>query len=207
MQGENNISGQREECLSLELRTVMEQRLCNDLDDNKSVVDLFRHARGLPMLHHETVEQAIANLLMYRRKSYGARGAYGAAGSGDAIQPGGLNMNVSPAGSKPSMVGTRIHELLTSIGIQQQRDCGCASRQRQLDALPIDAIQSQREQIESMLNAQAEKLTMKQKLTAFASAIKQGIIINPLNPARSILDHAIKQAEAAHQKKARLDRL
>lgn len=173
-----------DDCDEIHLKNDLERKLCRDELDDKAAVDLFRHARGLPMLHHASVKDAMQSLNAARQHGYGASGITGKDSSALTSSP-----------SRQSMVGTKIHELLSRIGIEQKQGCGCGSRQRQLDAMSIENIQSHREQIEAMLNAQAKQLTMKQKLAAFANAARQGIFINPLNPARSILDHAIRQAK------------
>lgn len=104
------------------------------------------------------------------------------------------NRTDSRASRVRSGIGTRIHELLDSVGVKQRGGCGCKSMQQKLDMMSADEALKHRREIERHINSQAAKLSLGEKLTAFAKAAARGVLINPINPARSILNHVLRRA-------------
>lgn len=93
--------------------------------------------------------------------------------------------------------GTELKALLKSLGLTPLEGCKCNKRARQMDQWGVAGCREHREEILTWLRKEQKKRNWMEKLVAGVAAVKQGLILNPLDPAAGLLDEAIKRAGSA----------
>ena len=94
--------------------------------------------------------------------------------------------------------GTELKAILASLGIQPSPTCDCRARANQMDLWGVEGCKANREQIIKWMRDGQQRWGWKDKLSATAAAVKTGLAfkLNPLDPFPSLIDEAIRRAEA-----------
>lgn len=95
--------------------------------------------------------------------------------------------------------GGELARLLAEIGAEPTSGkCSCAARAREMDGWGIDGCRERREEIKDWLREAYKGTSWRELFAAISAAAKSGLAlrINPLDPFGSLLDEAIRRAEA-----------
>ena len=93
--------------------------------------------------------------------------------------------------------GAQLHAILISIGLIESTGCHCDERAAEMNAWGPDGCREHREEIIGWLKESAGKLSIAQQAKAFVMLAAE-TRWNPLDPFGSIVDEAIRRAEARH---------
>lgn len=93
--------------------------------------------------------------------------------------------------------GRELRLLLAEMGIKTDDACPCTSREQLMNLWGVTGCRDRREVIEGWLRQEASRLGWGAKIGGWLQAARTGLVINPLNPAGSILDEALRRAEEA----------
>jgi hypothetical protein len=96
-------------------------------------------------------------------------------------------------GEMVTEVGHELHALLAELGSQPTSGCGCAAKAAQMNAWGIDGCRDHREDIVEWLK---EAYTHATWLETIRAGWRGLWVVNPLEPFGSLVDEAIRRAEA-----------
>lgn len=103
-----------------------------------------------------------------------------------------------PLGAGSPAPGTHLHLLISELGGKPTSGCGCTAYAQQMDSWGVEKCREQRAEIVEHLR-KAYKGTSYAELTkAIAKSVTSGLAfkLNPLDPLGSLVDEAIRRAEA-----------
>lgn len=106
--------------------------------------------------------------------------------------------NPKPAAPKPpkpaGSVGTRLHDVILSLGIKPKPNCGCRALMLEMDNLGVKGVAEKREHYADALRKRADKFGVATWIAAGTAAVLSGLAfkINPLDPMPGLLDEAIR---------------
>lgn len=101
-----------------------------------------------------------------------------------------------PAMATDGGPGTELKSLLALLGFGEAGSCGCGDKARQMDRWGVAGCREHRDEIVAWLTEQQGKQGWKAQVLAGVRAAQAGLWLNPLDPAGSLLDEAIRRAEA-----------
>lgn len=102
--------------------------------------------------------------------------------------------------------GTELKKILSSLGIDPAPTCDCNARAYEMDAWGVDGCRQRREEIIGWMKEGQSRWGWAAKFSAMGKAVATGLAfrLNPLDPFPSLVDEAIRRAEAAEQKRKNL---
>lgn len=94
--------------------------------------------------------------------------------------------------------GTELKAIIATLGINPSPSCDCNGKALQMDRWGVQKCKDNRETIIGWLRDGQTKWGWREKLTAAAKAVTSGLAfkLNPLDPFPSLIDEAIRRAEA-----------
>ena len=92
-----------------------------------------------------------------------------------------------------------MHAMLAELGIDPGPSCPCRRRMRQMDEWGVEGCREHREEIIGWLREGQERYGWGARITAGWRAVVSGLAwrINPGDPLGSLVDEAVRRAEAA----------
>lgn len=107
---------------------------------------------------------------------------------------GGVSASPPPTGGP----GTELKAILASVGIVPKLNCGCEAMARRMDDWGPQGCRANRQEIVAFLRKKQRRMSWGERLTLAAQSFATGLIlhVNPLDTVNSILDEAIRRAEA-----------
>lgn len=97
-------------------------------------------------------------------------------------------------GRRRQAPGAELARLIRSLGLRGESGCGCDDLAARMDAWGVGGCQRHREEILAHLRGRAAGLGWPDKLRAAGRAALRGLVVNPLDPASSLLDEALRRA-------------
>lgn len=91
--------------------------------------------------------------------------------------------------------GTELKRLLLDLGITGWSGCGCESMAAKMNRWGPEGCREHRVEIVAWLNEKQAALSWTEKLTAAVNAVAAELWLNPLDPAGSLVDEAIRRTE------------
>lgn len=98
-------------------------------------------------------------------------------------------------------VGSQLWRMLESIGVKHDEDCGCLGWAERLNAWGPAGCRLQRDEIAVQLRRQSKRLGWRRSILAAARSVATGLAfrLRPAEPFGSLVDEAIRRAEAAEE--------
>ncbi len=87
-------------------------------------------------------------------------------------------------------------KLLASLGVVTTNACSCKGRAKQMDQWGVQGCRSNRDEIVKWLQEEQDKRGWAATLSAAVMIAVNGLPLNPLDPMGSLVDEAIRRAEA-----------
>jgi hypothetical protein len=115
--------------------------------------------------------------------------------TGTPTRPTSLPIIVSSAPRVNTLPGDCLGEVLSNLGFQTARGCGCKDRKSQMNVWGIDGCRSNTETIVAWLREQGESASWFAMAKAAVNAATHGYFINPADPYRSIVEISLQLAE------------
>lgn len=106
-------------------------------------------------------------------------------------EPRPIQIRRTPYQKKP---GDYLHEIIASVGGKASEGCGCESLVAKMNQWGADGCRENRQAIVAKLQENAKKLGWWETVTMGAKLMQEPWF-NPLDPAGSMVDEAIKRAE------------
>jgi hypothetical protein len=93
--------------------------------------------------------------------------------------------------------GTKLHELLESLGIRPAISCRCKEMMAQMDEWGVDGCRLHFTEIVNVMEEDAKRYKWADRVTAGGKVILEGLTfkVNPFNPIPSLVLEAIRRAE------------
>lgn len=100
--------------------------------------------------------------------------------------------------------GSELKAMLAQLGFEAGPACRCNQRAAQMDEWGVEGCKAHREEIVAWLRSEQAKRGWLEKARAAVAAVASGVAfhINPLDPAGSLFDEAIRRAEIKEAVKA-----
>jgi hypothetical protein len=91
--------------------------------------------------------------------------------------------------------GQILRWLIASVGLQETGGCGCKDLAAKMDAWGVAGCEEHRPEILEKLRLASKDVPIAKLLRAARKAMIRGLWINPVDPATSLLNHALKRAQ------------